>query len=111
MIVYRVVRADPPTVADFRSHEARGRPVPPGAPEESRRLWSGISVYDTEERARQTARDYPRLGAYIAELDIPEGGTVRAQRTTKSLGHYTLWGDAVAMLACVVAVRRVAAVG
>lgn len=111
MILYRVVRTDPPTVAEFRSHEARGHRLPPGAPEETRRLWSGISVYETAERARQTALDYPRLGTYIAVLDIPEEGPIGAERTTNSLGHYTLWGDAVTMLACVVAVRPVAAVG
>lgn len=38
-------------------------------------------------------------------------GEIRAERTTNSLGHYTLWGDAVAILAFVVAVRPVAGLG
>ena len=107
MILYRVVYTTPPTIADFRSHEARGRPVPPGASEGSRRLWSGISVYDTEDRARQTALDYPRLGTFIAEIDIPDEGSIHVERTTNSLGHYTLWGEAATIMARVVAVRPI----
>lgn len=85
--------------------------MPPGAADETRRLWSGISVFDTEVRARQTALDYPRLGKHIAMLDIPKEGPIRAERTTNSLGHYTLWGDSAKMLTRVVAVKPVVAVG
>jgi hypothetical protein len=85
--------------------------VPPNVSEITRRLWSGVSVYDTPDRARQTALDYPRLGTHIATLDIPEEGSILAERTTNSLGHYTLWGDPTTMLACVIAIRPVEAVG
>ena len=111
MFLYRVVRGDPPTTADFRSHEARGRPLPPGANEQTRRLWSGISVYDTEERARQAALDYPRLGAYIAMLEVREEDPVRAERTTASLGHHTLWGEPAVLLGRTLAVKAMVELG
>jgi hypothetical protein len=66
-----------------------------------------MSAYDSEERARQTARDYPRLGTYIAELDIPDGSAFRIERTTASQGHYTVWATAGDVLACVTAIRPV----
>jgi hypothetical protein len=51
----------------------------------------------------------PRLGAFIAELLIPEVGAITFERTTNSHGQYTLWGDAEAMLPCVISVVPVSA--
>ena len=72
---------------------------------------SGISVYATENQARRKALDYPHLGQQIAVLDIPDEGPNRFERTTRSRGHHTLWGDAAEIRSCVLAVRVVTGLG
>jgi hypothetical protein len=99
--LYRVVRTNPPTAADFESDRARGRqPADPamGA------LWDGFSAFDTEDRARRKAQDFPVLGGWIAELELREGGPIRWKRTTKARGHYTVWGRPATVCRCVVRV-------
>jgi hypothetical protein len=100
-IFYRVVRSDPATVADFTAPLAQGRILRDPDPERQR-LWSGVSANATAAQATARARDYPALGRYIARLVIPETAAIRAERTLpRSRGHYTLWGDPAALLACV----------
>lgn len=101
MIFYRIVLTDPPTVEDFLSYQVQGR-TPATTDPEAFRLWSGISVYATEAQARRQALAYPFLGPYLARLEIPDTGPIRFERTTRSRGHYTLWGEPGALLACVV---------
>lgn len=60
---------------------------------ERRRLWQGLSVYDTEARARKKAIKVPLLGTHIARLEFPDEGIIRYERTMSSAGHYTLWGS------------------
>jgi hypothetical protein len=43
---YRIVKTDPPTVADFLSYRAQGRRLIHDTPE-LRRSWEGVSVYDS----------------------------------------------------------------
>jgi len=93
---YRVVVTDPPTEADFLSDRARGKP-PPRTPE-LLRLWDGLSVMDTEEGAREIARNFPANGAFIAALAIPNNSPIRYERTLRRPGHYTIWGEAAALL-------------
>ena len=97
---YRIVLTDPPTLTDFLSNSELGR-FPKNPDPETLRLWQGISAYDTEERARATAKKYRRLGRFIVELRIAEDGSIQYERTTSSHGHYTLWGDPALLLACV----------
>ena len=61
----------------------------------------GISVYNTENQVRKKARGVPILGAYIAELTIPDYAPVYDAKTTKSSGHYTLWGRPAAIMSFV----------
>ena len=96
---YRIVQSDPATENDFLPYAARGGTVPTDP--ELRRLWHGISVYDTLDRAIRRARKQPHLGEYIAELQIPWGRSIRAERTGHRRGHHTLWGEPGALLACV----------
>lgn len=67
-------------------------------------LWDGLSVFDTEQRSRSKAQAFPALGGWIAELELPEGGPIRFERTTRSRGHYTVWGSARAVCRSVVRV-------
>lgn len=101
---YRLVLTNPPTLADFRSDLAQGRP-PPSQNPEAVRLVSGLSMYATLTQARNKATAYPRLGRYIGALDLPIGGPIRYERTLPgSRGHHTIWGDPAELLACVTAV-------
>jgi hypothetical protein len=97
---FRIVRSDPPTRDDFLSNEAKGKRARGNDPEVLR-LWSGISVYDSPRRARATARIFPYLGISIAELSVPDDGSIVWERTTAGPGHYTLWGDPDRLLSCV----------
>src|SRR5207247_1050473 len=89
-----------PREADFMSNQAHGRLLPAQDPETAR-LWSGISVYATEQQARNKALDYPFLGNFVARVNIPEDAPIRVERTTHSRGHHTLWGDPTYLLNCV----------
>ncbi len=102
-IFYRVVKTDPPTLDDFTSTAAKGRPLRDPSPEACR-LWDRLSVNATEAQARRRVRQFPALGAYIARLELPDAPPVQIERTTRIPGHYTLWGDPVVLLRCVVAV-------
>lgn len=96
---YRIVKADPPTVADFLSARALGLPL---RPNESEDIWAGLSVWATEAQARRQQRRFPRLGDFAAALVIDDE-QVRVARTYGP-GHHTIWGDPEALLAGVVQV-------
>lgn len=100
---YRIVTTAQPAPADFLSQSALRNP-PRQASGDTTRLWESISVYENEGQASATANRYPKLGAFIAELEIDESSHIHFERTTLSLGHHTLWGEAIAICACV---RRV----
>lgn len=89
--LFRITWNDPPTAEDVSSNAALGR-RPRGNDPEVLRLWQGISLFDSEERARSQAMRRPWKGnAYIAELLIPAD---RFQiESTRGKGHFTLWGD------------------
>jgi hypothetical protein len=103
---YRIVKTDPPTVADFTSNSALGR-VPKYPDPRVVSLWSGLSVFDQDAQARQKALATPYLGQYIAELQVREDDPLRYERTLRTPGHYTLWGSSDVILSRVVAVRPV----
>lgn len=76
---------------------------------EMRRLSEGVSVMATLQQARRRARQVPSLRGkrFVAELVITDDSPIAWERTTKTPGHYTLWGDADVMLGCVVSVSPV----
>lgn len=99
--LYRIVLTDPPTVRDMKSHAALGK-IPPQPDPATQRLMTGISVYNTEQQARRKASGIPwREEAFIAELRLPDNGSIRIERTLKSSGHYTIWGNPRDILDCV----------
>lgn len=102
---YRITWHNPPHIDDMKSNEALGK-QPRGDDPEVRRLWGGISLFDSIERARSQARRRPWHGnAFIAEVQIPEG--MFRIEATRSRGHFTLWGDPRAILRCVHIVEHV----
>jgi hypothetical protein len=93
---YRIVKTNPPTVEDFISDRDRGRP-PPRNPA-MMDLWFGLSMFDSEAAARQTAIRYPLIGEFIAAVEIQETDPIRVERTTQRSGHFTAWGEAALLL-------------
>jgi hypothetical protein len=86
---YRIVKSDPPTLQDFMSLAELGqRPRNPNDPEVIRR-WDKLSVWGEEQRAHEWARLHPRLGAYIARLDLPDASTISVESSGPT-GHYSM---------------------
>lgn len=90
--LHRMAKSDPPEREDFLSREGQGL-GPPDDREEARRLNSGVSMFATEQQARNKAQRYPFLGRHIARLEIPDDAPILVERTTESRGDYTAWGD------------------
>jgi hypothetical protein len=101
---YRVVRHNPPTEQDFLSHTALGRRLPANSTPEIRRSWEGVSVRSTLPAVRALARQFPRIGSFIAVLEIADDSPVLVEKTGTSPTHYDLFGEASDMRAAVVAV-------
>lgn len=101
---FRIVQTNPPTTHDFRSNKELGRPL---LNPKAERLWDGISVWERVGQARSRAKGGRPPGAFIAELRVPVGGSVRIEKTTRRPGHYTLWADASWLLKLVSGVVRV----
>jgi hypothetical protein len=100
------VRSAEPDARDFLSHKELGR-KPPKEPAEFY-LWDGVSVYDDAAAARATAEYYwPRLGEYLATLEVPADASLRYQETGKHPHHCTLWGMPEAMVARIVSVEAI----
>ncbi len=99
---YRIVWTDPPTLEDFLSHLDRGVDV---RVEDAgiRRLAGGLSVFRTLTQARKNASKRPPWfgRGYIARLIVPIDADVAIERTTKTAGHYTRWGDEALILSLV----------
>ncbi|MGH2600205.1 MAG: hypothetical protein ACRDJ9_12570 [Dehalococcoidia bacterium] len=100
---YREVRRNPPTERDFLSYKSLGRRLPVDTPE-MRRSWEGVSVRSTLAAARDLAHGAPRIGAFIAVMEIEDDGPVRVEKTGANPTHYDLHGEAGDLLAAVVAV-------
>jgi len=93
---------------DLMSNTAKGISPPDDDPE-SIRLNDGISVFNTEQQALKKALRYRHLGDYIIVLELPDDAPgVRFERTLRTIGHHTLWGDPDELLKYVVAVVLVA---
>ncbi|MCC7369208.1 MAG: hypothetical protein IT306_12340 [Chloroflexi bacterium] len=96
---YRIARDNPPTAWDFTSNEVKGRqPRRPLLPSQ-RRLWRGLSHFDTLDAARAAALNTPALGKYVVEVDIPDDADVEIEQTGRP-GHFTIWASPVQLLRC-----------
>lgn len=71
---------------------------------EYRRSWEGVSTTSTLEAAQSLAARFPRLGAFVAVLELEADGPVRFEQTLGAPTHYDLWGAPDDMLAAVVSV-------
>jgi hypothetical protein len=106
-VFFRIVKSNPPTLEDFTSNAAKGRPIPPHLPSNLHWLWDGLSMYETETQAERAVRRNPRLGGFLVELVIPESEPFQVLRTTPSAGHFTVWGTPEELLQCVAHIRPI----
>jgi hypothetical protein len=88
--LFRLTREWPPVDDDYRSLRDKGRPVRPPVTAERVDAWSGLSSYDSEERAREVAEQFPGRWRYIVRYDLPSDGPIR-WRPTFGDGHHTIW--------------------
>jgi hypothetical protein len=104
---WRIVKGNPPAIDDFKSHAALGRQPRIPTPE-LLAAWDKLSVYEEQEQALAWAVRLPRLGNYIARLEVPDD--VPAERTNpRNPGHYSLTAPAEILCQCVtevIAVQR-----
>lgn len=57
------------------------------------REWAeGISVGDTIDSAIERARRFPKLGAHIVKICIPEDIEIEVQQTGANSNHFTIYG-------------------
>jgi hypothetical protein len=107
--VYRIVRAgvadDPVMLDSFRSHFALGA-EPRRVERRSAVLHMGISVYTDVQVARGTAKRFPRLGNFIAHVDLDASMGSDYAHTGHPL-HLTLWADPIKLRAAVIDIEPV----
>jgi hypothetical protein len=111
MILFRIVKSNPPTLRDFFSHEALG--LVPRYPR-SRRLqdsWRGVSMFSRATAALAQARAAPGLGELIAELHVPDAADIRVEQTGRNALHYTVWAEPLVLLRCVTNIVSFEAIG
>lgn len=83
---YYLVKTKPPTPDEFRSYYARGD-VPPNLRTAAQlEPYKRVSLWETEQQARECAARMRERFDYIAALDIPEG--VPVVRRGRREGHH-----------------------
>ena len=106
-IYFRLVTSSPPSVADFLSNEARGRVPRRPQSELEEKLWSYLSVFETEDQARAQAAKFPMLGGYIAAVRITRDSAVEVLPERGRNGHRSIKGDPDDLLRSVIDVTAV----
>ncbi len=96
-MVYRIVRSynveDPVFINSLRSHyEMQAQPR--NIEKRAASIHMGLSVYTTLEQAAETARKWPVIGSFVAQLELSAGHGFNFADTGPP-GHLTLWADPV----------------
>ncbi|MGA8416780.1 MAG: hypothetical protein WB808_09205 [Candidatus Dormiibacterota bacterium] len=72
MHVYRICQNNPPIEEDMKSQEALGAKPRRPLTDEDRVHWAEVSTFDTARRGMEMAQLLPRLGGFIARMEIAE---------------------------------------
>jgi hypothetical protein len=95
--VFRIVRSDstddPVFLNSLRSHYELSE-EPRKVERRSTVIHMGISVYVNSNDAVRTARRWPRLGDYVAHLELRSDMGFNFAHTGQP-GHLTIWGEPV----------------
>lgn len=102
--VFRVLKGAEAVRDDFRSDLARGK-RPRDTSSDALTRHHGFSVWRTERQARTVASRFPKLGPYIAEVELPPGATLLPFRDAPD--HLTAFGEADAFVQAVVQITPV----
>ncbi len=88
---YRCVFSYPLVDEDFKSKAALGERMRSPYTEKRRQLFAGVSVYSDREVAQEQAQRFKPPAAYLAELQIPDDGSIAYEHSFRLEAHYTLW--------------------
>ncbi len=98
---FRVVKTADVTAAgftdSFRSHYEMGHP-PRKIEVGFAVIHMGVSCWRSESAARGLATAFPKIGSWIARLELPSGKGLNVNAAATSAGgaqHLTIWGDPV----------------
>jgi len=69
-------------------------------------LHIGISTYQTRDAAEEKARQFPKLGRFVARLVLPSDAGITYARWG-GRGHMTIWAEASRLVCCVAEVTPV----
>jgi hypothetical protein len=98
--LFRIVKAssasEEATIDSLRSHYELGM-IPRTATVRPAVLNMALSMYRNQELARKAARQWPRIGRYIAELELVSGKGFNIADTGHP-GHVSVWGDPLELL-------------
>jgi hypothetical protein len=108
--VYRLVHSEEPSELDYLSNAAmitsNLKPAPRRQLSNTEaRLQEGASVVETEGLAKEYAAQFPKLGQWVATLDVSRlDETITADDLGD--GHFNLYGDPATIAAAEVGSRR-----
>lgn len=89
-VLYRAIRRKEAGLGDFWSDFAHGEaPVRAQLSEPIR--WAGISMFQDQATAEQTARRWVQ-GRYLAEVHIPDEAAVLVRQTARNPHHFSAMG-------------------
>jgi len=97
-ILFRLVAAGEPKRRDFESKHDRGQPAMGAA----HVVHCGLSMFERPEQALSNANRYPLV---VAAVTLAENAGLSLAKTFGT-GHYTVWGQADALLARATPVAR-----
>jgi len=96
---YRVAKRFPPGDREYETRQERQGDPPADLPDEVKRSWDALSMFDSEEGARRAAERWPHLGRRIVRYDIPEGAGIAWEQSGLP-GHYDVRGDKEVLKRC-----------
>jgi hypothetical protein len=107
--LYRIVKSGDATDEEFdrsfRSSYELGNP-PRHVENRLAVVHMGLSMYETINRAQRTARAWPKIGGWIARVDLVPGQGFCGARTGQP-GHWTIWGRPDQLIRAVADIVRV----
>lgn len=99
--LYRVVPAEGSDefASAFCSHYELGRP-PRGPENRATAIHMAVSMFDSEEIARDLAIRVPKLGGHVARPDLQPGQGICVAKTGGP-AHWSVWGRPAQLASCV----------